>query len=236
MGDDGGSEQLNVLIIEDDPDMRRLLVALVTRREHVAVPAESAEEGLALLPNWTFQLAFLDHRLPGMEGLLLGEYLRDNNPDMTIALITGDDDVKLERRSRDLRITFVPKPFEMDDITRIMDDCLASLRERDERRSRMDDPDFHPPIARHADELTEIYGIPNVPNRVQGRLEEAIKRSLRELRSRTRYSERQRVIALAGLITAKVLGADLPRTSDGRTLYEEYDECMRQHGRRTEFE
>ncbi|NIX18602.1 MAG: response regulator, partial [Actinobacteria bacterium] len=66
------------------------------------------EEGLALLPDWTFQLAFLDHNLPGMEGLLLGEYLRDNNPEMTIALVTGSDEPKLERRTRDLKIKFVP--------------------------------------------------------------------------------------------------------------------------------
>jgi len=229
-------EELNVLIIEDEPDMRRLLVDLVSRGDHVPVPAESAEEGLALLPNWTFQLAFLDHNLPGMEGLLLGEYLRDNNPEMTIALVTGSDEPKLERRTRDLKIEFVPKPFDLEDIDRIIQTCVADLQAKDEQRKHRADEDFHPPIARHAEELPEIYGIPNVPSRIKRRLEETIKRALMDLRSRARYSERQRVVALSGLLTARVLDMDLPRTSDGRTLYVEYDRCMKEHGRRTEFE
>ncbi|MBO6934249.1 MAG: response regulator [Deltaproteobacteria bacterium] len=229
-------EQLNVLIIEDEPDMRRLLVDLVSRGNHVAVPAESAEEGLSLLPNWTFQLAFLDHNLPGMEGLLLGEYLRDNNPEMTIALVTGSDEPKLERRTRDLRITFVPKPFELERIDQIIRECVAQLEAKDEQRKHQTDEDFHPPIARYAEELAEIYAIPNVPSRVQRRLEQTIKRALMDLRSRARYSERQRVVALTGLIAARVLDVDLPRTNDGLTLYEEYDRYMKEHGRRTEFE
>jgi CheY-like chemotaxis protein len=230
------TEQLNVLIIEDEPDMRRLLVDLVSRGDHVPVPAESAEEGLALLPNWTFQLAFLDHNLPGMEGLLLGEYLRDNNPEMTIALVTGSDEPKLERRTRDLKVKFVPKPFDLEAIDTIIRDCVADLQAKDEQRKHRADDDFHPPIARYADELAEVYGIPNVPSRIKRRLEEAIKRALMDLRSRARYSERQRVVALTGLITARVLDMDLPRHSDGHTLYEEYDRCMKEHGRRTEFE
>ena len=229
-------EQLNVLIIEDEPDMRRLLVDLVSRADHIPVPAESAEEGLALLPGWTFQLAFLDHNLPGMEGLLLGEYLRNNNPDMTIALVTGADEPKLERRTRDLKITFVPKPFELDRIDQIIRDCVARLRAKDEERKHRADDDFHPPIARYAEELAAIYAIPNVPSRIERRLEQTIKRALMDLRSRARYSERQRVVALTGLLTARVLAVDLPRTSDGHTLYEEYDRCMRARGRRSEFE
>ncbi len=75
-----------------------------------------------------------------------------------------------------------------------------------------------------------------MPSRIKRRLEENIKRALMDLRSRARYSERQRVVALTGLITARVLDMDLPRTSDGHTLYEEYDRCMKEHGRRTEFE
>lgn len=236
MAEAAAVEQLNVLVIDDDPDMRQLLVDIVTRREHQAVPAGSAEEGLSLLPHWSFQLAFLDHNLPGMEGLLLGEYLRRHNPDMTIALVTGEDSSKLERKTRDLHIQFIPKPFDVDRIARVIDECNAALRERDEQRRHRDDPDFAPPIARYADDLTAVYGIPNVPNRVSGRIVEAVKRSLSNLRTTARYSERERVIALSGLLAARVLGVDLPKSAQGVSLYDEYDRCMKDHGRRTEFE
>ena len=233
---DKAAEQLNVLVIDDDSSLRRLIVEIVTRREHQAVPVSTAEEGLGLLPFWTFQVAFIDHNMPGMEGLVFGEYLRRNNPDMTIALVTGEGDRRLERRSRDLNITFIPKPFEVQDIAEVIDAYLEAAHDREQRRQRREDEDFAPPIAEHVDELQAAYGMPNVPSRVEARLTETIKRCLNDLRSVGRYTERARVTALSGLLAARVLGVKLPRASSGRSMYEEYDELMRQHGRREEFE
>lgn len=229
-------QQLNILVIDDDPAMRTLLVDIIQKREHQVVVAESAEEGLELLPFWTFQVAFLDHNLPGMEGVVLGEYLRRNNTDMTIAMVTGSDDPRIEKKSRDLALRFIPKPFSVEAILRVIDDTVEAARERDERRQRGEDPDFEPPIARFVEDIEGCYGIPKVPSRIQGRLIETLKRSLNNLRTASRYTERDRVVALSGLLTARVLGVDLPRSSAGRTLYEEYDELMKERGRRTEFE
>src|SRR5215510_14461459 len=94
-------DQVNILVIDDVSALRGLLVDIITRRGHQAVPAASAEEGLELLPFWTFQVAFIDQKLPGMEGLVLGEYLRRNNPDMTIALVTGEQDTRLPRLAKE---------------------------------------------------------------------------------------------------------------------------------------
>ena len=51
--------QLNVLVIDDNADVRELLVEVISRYDHQVVPASSAEEALALLPYWTFEVAFL---------------------------------------------------------------------------------------------------------------------------------------------------------------------------------
>ncbi len=230
--------QLNVLVIDDDEKLRQLLVDIITREGHQAVPAGSAEEGLELLPIWTFQVAFIDQRLPGMEGLVLGEYLRSNNPDMMIALVTGEPDKKLKRKSKDLSIVHIAKPFDIKEIVAVLGDYGTTAKTRLAARLRHEDPDYAAPIGRYADELTDYYGIPNVPARVEERLSSAIKRSLNELRSVSRYTERERVVALAGLLAAQVLGVQLPKAggTEQRTLYEEYDALMREHGRRVEFE
>jgi len=230
------TEQLNILVIDDDESLRGLLVDIISRGGHQAVPVASAEEGLELLPFWTFQVAFIDQRLPGMEGLVLGQYLRRNNPDMTIALVTGENDLKLERQTRALSIAFIPKPFNVADIQRVIDDYLALAREREQRRVSHEDQDFDPPLADWAEELGASFAIPNIPARVEARIVETVKRCLNDLKSVGRYTERDRVIALSGLLSAKVLGISLPRLSSGRTPFEEYDAIMRQHGRRTAFD
>ncbi len=233
---DHDAEQLNVLVIDDDDDVRRVLVGVVTSRGHQALPAASAEEGMALLPLWTFQVAFLDQRLPDMDGLVLGEFLRKNNPDMTIALVTGEDEPRLERLARHLAITFIAKPFEVRQIESVLDDAISNAQARSVRRHRKADEDFAPPISRFAEELTPSFEMPHIPDRLADRLTATIKRKLSDLRCVGRYTERDRVLALAGLLSARVLGIDLPKTHSGHSLYQEYDQIMVQQGRRTEFE
>lgn len=228
-------DQLNVLVVDDTAAMRELLATIVHREGHQAITAASAEGALELLPVWTFQVAFLDHNLPGMEGLLLGEYLRRSNPSMLIALVTGEDDPRVERRTRELSVTFIAKPFDNAEIHRVLESYTALARDRAARRATASDEDYEPPIARYADDLPASFGIPNVPGRITERLVGTLKRSLSNLRSVNRYSERDRVVALSALLTARVLDVDLPRASNGLTLFEEYDRLMQEHGRRVEF-
>ncbi len=229
-----GLDQINVLVIDDEEEIRRLLVEIITRQEHQVVAVASAEEALNLLPFWTFQIAFIDHRLPGMDGLVLGEYLRKSNPDMMIAMVSGSVDGRVERRSRDLDLRFIPKPFGVDEILSVIDEYMAEARARDDYR-RSVEVDAEPPIARFIEDVGASFGVPGVPGRIGDRLVTTIKRCLNDMRSASRYNERDRVVALCGLISAKVLNLDLPRTAEGRTLYEEYDALMTARGKRAEF-
>jgi DNA-binding response OmpR family regulator len=228
---------LHVLVIDDDEAMRNLITQILLPTGHQVVSAESAEAGLELLPYYTFQVALLDQRLPGMEGLVLGEFLRRNNPNMKIALVTGEDDEKLVRFGEEHAITVIPKPFEVKQILDLITSYQQEARHRLEAEHTKDEvPDYDPPIGRHLGVLAEAFELPSVPKRIEERLIHAVKTSLNELRSASRYSERDRVIALSGLITLSVLGIKPPKTGAGRTLFEEYDALMKEHRRRTEFD
>ncbi len=66
----------NILLIEDDPDIREL-VAIYLRKEGFRVDtAVSAEEGLALLERSACDMLISDIMLPGMDGLELVELIR----------------------------------------------------------------------------------------------------------------------------------------------------------------
>jgi DNA-binding NtrC family response regulator len=229
------SEALNVLIVDDDPMLLDIMVNVVNKQQHQAVPAESAEEILKLLPFWTFHVAFIDHNLPGMEGMMLGEYLRRNNPHMVIAIVTGAPSPALERRSAELGLEFISKPFGIEEMSRVIEKYKREAMQREQARREQKDDDFVPPIARFSDAIPDFFEMPNVPSRIESRLTDTIKRSLNNLRSVHRYNERDRVIAFTGLLSARALGIRLPKTSSNRTLYEVYDDLMHERGRRREF-
>jgi DNA-binding NtrC family response regulator len=239
MGTKGASRQiepLNILVIDDEVDLRNLFARLLNGEQHQVVLAESAEEGLQLLPHWTFHIAFVDQQLPGMEGLVLGEYLRRNNPDMSIIMMTGSGDPRVERRSRDLALKFMAKPFGIGEVLGTIEEYLVNARERETRRRHSVDPAFDPPIGIFTDELAQSFALPRVSDRVEDGLAQTIKRCLNNLTTAARYNERDRVMALSGLLTARVLGVNLPRAKSGITLFEEYDRLMLERGRRPEFQ
>lgn len=227
--------QLHVLVVDDDADLRKMLCAILLAEDHSVVAAGSAEEALEYLPFHTFQIAFLDHNLPGMEGLTLGEYLRRSNPHMQIALVTGSDDSDLRRESTRHHITFIAKPFEFEQILQVVRDYRAAQEELRLRRLREQDHSWHVPIGDFHEDLGSYFSMPSVPQRIEDQLVNKIKRFLNNLRSVSRYSERDRVAAFAGLLAAEVLGIKLPRTHDGRTFFEEYDQLMDDHGHAREF-
>ncbi len=230
-----GAQELTILVIDDDEAMRELFVQMLSLDGHQVIPVASAEEGLEQLPYFTFQVAFLDQNLPGMEGLVLGEYLRKNNPHMQIALVTGESDPRLERVSRRHDIVFIPKPFDVADIREVVATCLRKAAARQAERAKHQDPDYELDLAPHHEALAKVYNLAGVSQRIEDKLVWTIRTSLSNLRSVSRYNERDRAIALSGLVTAQVLGVNLPKDPGGQTLFEVYDEAMIEHHRRPAF-
>ncbi len=67
-----------ILVVEDDPDIRALLVEVLTEAGYEVVCSRSASEGLGLLISSTgpaFQLITLDLNLPDMSGISFLEEL-----------------------------------------------------------------------------------------------------------------------------------------------------------------
>ena len=75
---DQPADQLNVLVIDDDPDVRNLLVEIIMRKQHQVIAVESAEEGLDLVQgDFLPDLVLMDIQLPGMDGLTATRILRE---------------------------------------------------------------------------------------------------------------------------------------------------------------
>lgn len=100
-----------VLIVDDDPVIREMLMAYLQRDGYEVLCAETAEEAEAVLEQQTPDLLMLDIRLPGKDGMTLTRELRARS-EIGIILITGNDDavdriVGLEMGADD----YVVKPF-----------------------------------------------------------------------------------------------------------------------------
>ncbi len=81
---------MSVLLIDDDPGIRKLLPKELQRQGLEVEVAASGEEGLALLDRQGADVVVCDVRMSGMDGLEVLRRIKDRDPDTTeVIMLTG---------------------------------------------------------------------------------------------------------------------------------------------------
>ncbi|MFC1909276.1 response regulator [Chloroflexota bacterium] len=104
-----------ILVVDDDEDICKTLTRALEMEGYQVLSAGSGEEALSLAREKSCQLAFIDIKLPHIDGLETYLRLKEINPNITIVLMTGyRDEVKdaLEKAQAASAITCLFKPFD----------------------------------------------------------------------------------------------------------------------------
>ena len=102
----------SVLIVEDDPAHRELLVELVTQWGYEALPVGSAEEAEFAVRNKRMDAAIVDVFLPGRSGTNLMARLREKFPQSVLIGVSAMSDASMARKCKGLGADlFIGKPL-----------------------------------------------------------------------------------------------------------------------------
>ena len=82
-------DRLEVLLVEDNDNVRRFARSMLNELRADVIEADSAEAALDILARRRFDLVFSDIVMPGMSGLDLARRLRETSPDQRVLLATG---------------------------------------------------------------------------------------------------------------------------------------------------
>jgi CheY-like chemotaxis protein len=103
-----------VLLVDDDREVTRVLRSLIDSVDRTVqvVEAPSAEEAMLEARLTPFDLAVVDIRLPGMDGLELMRRIRKTRPEAQVILITGNSTPRIEAEARQLNpLAYLLKPI-----------------------------------------------------------------------------------------------------------------------------
>lgn len=78
-----------ILVVDDEESIRFSLEEALTRDGYKVVTAESGEAALELIKTQTFDLALIDLKLPGIEGIKVLATLRQQAPEMVVIVLTA---------------------------------------------------------------------------------------------------------------------------------------------------
>lgn len=123
-----------ILVVEDDPTVRRSLVEALSEEGFQVAAATTGEEALPLLSREDPDLVLSDVRMPGMSGLELLRLVRQRAPSVDVVLTTAYDDMPtVAEAMKEGAFDFLVKPLE---ITRLMDVLDRAFQDRKARRKR----------------------------------------------------------------------------------------------------
>src|SRR3989442_306221 len=107
------AERRRILVVDDEETIRHVLVNVLQENDCQTREAGSAEEALALLPDFDPVVALVDIVLPGKNGLDLLADIKKMSPDTEVVMITSHASAETALRAiREGAYTYLRKPFE----------------------------------------------------------------------------------------------------------------------------
>ncbi|HPO08925.1 MAG TPA: response regulator [bacterium] len=125
----------SVLVVDDEAGMRHILNKLFSSEGYTVFTAESAHEALELAQNDHPDIAFLDIRIPDMNGLELLTALKGQDPDLVVIMMTAFGTVETAVQAiKSGAYEYITKPFENDKILVMASNAIERRRLIDRTR------------------------------------------------------------------------------------------------------
>lgn len=119
-----------VMVVEDEPRMRELLVRAIAGWGFESASARSGEEALRGMEGETAQVMVLDLNLPAMSGMEVFEAVRQKWPGTQVVILTGFGDLETARQAIHLDVVeFLTKPCHLGELEQALDRARQRLDE-----------------------------------------------------------------------------------------------------------
>lgn len=119
---------MNILVIEDEANQRKLLKKILSKEGYVIEEAGSGEEAISLFFKGNFDLVLLDRRLPDKTGIEVLRDIKKINPIVPVIIITAFANVdNAVQAMKEGAFHYLTKPIDSDELTLIIKKALDNL-------------------------------------------------------------------------------------------------------------
>lgn len=115
-----------VLVIDDQPGIRRLLVEVLAEEGYTVLTAANGYEGVQQVKDTNPDLVLMDMKMPGMDGIeTLRELKRIGKADRVI-MMTAYGELELVNQAQQLgAYTYITKPFDIINLCQMVSQQIA---------------------------------------------------------------------------------------------------------------
>lgn len=113
---------MNVLVVDDDPQVCELLAEFLAEQGHEYVGVGSGAEALAEFARREFDLILLDLFMPGMDGLEVLQQIKSQSPTCEVIIITAYGSAPSAIQALNMgAYAYINKPFDLQELGQVLD-------------------------------------------------------------------------------------------------------------------
>lgn len=154
LSEEGQSEALSILILDDEPLAREALMECLSPDPHRLYPVSTVQGALERLEKDVVDVAFVDMRLHEASGLDAIPLLLDEAPWLRVVLVTAHGGVDIAVRAiRAGAVDYLPKPFQPQEVQALTEKLVAARRRerRLQRQADQSENSDRPPVLSSSD-------------------------------------------------------------------------------------
>ena len=122
-------ENIKILLVDDEPDVTRILSKRLGRRGYECQAAANGQEAVDAMAQYAFGLIIMDVKMPVMDGMSALQIIHARWPKTQIILLSGHADMQLAVQAMsEGAFGYLMKPVDIDELLFKIEDAVTQVR------------------------------------------------------------------------------------------------------------
>ena len=122
-------EKIKILLVDDEPDVTRILSKRLGRRGYECQAAANGQEAVDAMAQFAFGVIIMDVKMPVMDGMSALQIIHARWPKTQIILLSGHADMQLAVQAMtEGAFGYLMKPVDIDELLFKIEDAVTQVR------------------------------------------------------------------------------------------------------------
>ena len=135
------AENVEILVVDDERGVRESFEMILKIKDYEVKTFEDGESAISSLKKDVFDMAFVDYKLPGMDGIEVLKKIKEIDSNVEVIIVTAYASESSHANAITLgALEYLRKPFLMEEIYELVERGLRKRRAKKTERKEMGPP------------------------------------------------------------------------------------------------
>ena len=122
-------QKIKILLVDDEPDVTRILSKRLGRRGYECQAAANGQEAVDAMAQFAFGVIIMDVKMPVMDGMSALQIIHSRWPKTQVILLSGHADMQLAVQAMsEGAFGYLMKPVDIDELLFKIEDAVTQVR------------------------------------------------------------------------------------------------------------